>query len=308
MGRSPALTAAVVILSSMYKLVVCVLFVAACGPAAPPPVAPAPAPAPTAGVTPAVIGETFQLESKVLGETRVINVYLPPGYAEGSDRFPVLYMPDGGMKEDFPHISGHVDVSVKNAIIRPLIVVGVENTVRRRDLAPVTENPEDLKLAPQAGGTDAFRRFLREELKPAIAARYRITEESGIIGESLAGLFVIETLLVEPTLFDAYIAADPSVWWSRGRIVGSAPARFAAWTEKPKALFVATGDLPEMIDGVTALMAAIGAAKPAGLTATYVPMPGEHHGSIFPFAALRGIRALFAAPEPPPAPPPVPRS
>ena len=53
---------------------------------------------------PLVIGETFTIESKVLSETRRINVYMPPGYAESSSRLPVLYMPDGGIAEDFLHI------------------------------------------------------------------------------------------------------------------------------------------------------------------------------------------------------------
>ena len=68
--------------------------------------APADAAEPTA---PLAIGETFTLRSKVLGETRRINVYLPPGYAESADqRLAVLYMPDGGLAEDFLHVAGLV--------------------------------------------------------------------------------------------------------------------------------------------------------------------------------------------------------
>jgi hypothetical protein len=41
-----------------------------------------------------VIGQTFAIESRAVGETRRINVYLPPGYGETAEkRFPVLYMP-----------------------------------------------------------------------------------------------------------------------------------------------------------------------------------------------------------------------
>src|SRR6185295_19581518 len=89
--------------------------------------APIPVPAP-AGPAVAALGETLAIDSKVLGERRVINVYVPPDYATSAARYPVLYMPDGGMKEDFPHVVGSVDVSIKNAVIRPVIVVGVENT------------------------------------------------------------------------------------------------------------------------------------------------------------------------------------
>src|SRR3954464_6095300 len=64
---------------------------------------------------PLVIGETFTINSKALGEARRINVYQPPGYAEtAAARLPVLYMPDGGIAEDFLHVAGLVQVSVSN--------------------------------------------------------------------------------------------------------------------------------------------------------------------------------------------------
>jgi predicted alpha/beta superfamily hydrolase len=244
----------------------------------------------------AALGETLTLDSKILGERRVINVYVPPGYATSAERYPVLYMPDGGMGEDFPHVVGSVDVSIKNAVIRPVIVVGVENTERRRDLPGPTVVPDEQKAAPHAGGNDKFRAFLRDELRPFITARYRTTAESAIIGESLAGLFVVETLLVEPALFDGYIAADPSLWWNQQTLVKSADARLASYSAGAKKAYVATADAPEMAEGVAILKAALAAHPNATIDLTYEPMPHEHHNTIFPTAALHGIRLLFAAP------------
>ncbi len=251
--------------------------------------------APAASPHPAVaaIGETFTIDSKVLGERRVINVYLPPGYATATARYPVLYMPDGGMAEDFPHVVGSVDVSIKNAVVRPMIVVGVENTERRRDLVGPTDVPEERAVAPHAGGADRFRAFLRDELKPWINARYRTTTESALIGESLAGLFVVETFVVDPTLFDGYIAADPSVWWNGRAVVRDVNAHLAAWSAGAKSLYVATADEKEMQDGVAIVTTALRIYAPAGVTWVYEPMPDEHHDTIFPTAALHGIRAVF---------------
>ena len=107
----------------------------------------------------------------MLGELRVINVYLPPGYADGKMWYPVLYLLDGGIDQDFPHIAGAVDVSVKNGVMRPFVVVGLKNTERRRDMTGPTERAEDRKIAPNAGGAEKFRRLLRDELKPLIAQR-----------------------------------------------------------------------------------------------------------------------------------------
>jgi predicted alpha/beta superfamily hydrolase len=143
-------------------------------------------------VEPLIVGDTFTIDSKVLGEKRRINVYLPPGYKESSDsRVPVLYMPDGGMAEDFLHIAGLVQISVTNGTMRPFLLVGIENTQRRRDMTGPTENEEDKKIAPRVGGSLAFRTFIRGELMPEIRRRYRTTVETAIVGESLAGLFVV---------------------------------------------------------------------------------------------------------------------
>ena len=273
------------------------------------PAAPAPAPSSTlppapasASETPIQFGQTFRLSSAVLGEDRVLNVYLPPDYAhtEGAPTpYPVLYALDGGMEEDFPHITGVLDVSIRNEVIRPLIVVGIQNTERRRDLVSATTIPQEKQIAPHAGGTDRFRRFLREELQPEIARRYRVSGDTAVVGESFAGLFVLETLLQDPDLFDTYIAIDPSVWWSGGALVKSAPERFARWSTKPtKRLFVATADAKEMQDGVTALMSALHDARPQGLTATYDPLPAEHHSTIFPVAEVRAYRTLFPMARP----------
>ncbi len=260
---------------------------AACTPPAAKPIAD------PAATTPAAIGETFTIDSKILGERRTINVFVPLG---ASGPLPVLYMPDGGMTEDFPHVVGSADVSIKNAVIRPIMVVGVQNTERRRDLVGSTVIADEIKVAPHAGGADKFRAFLRDELKPLIEKRYRTTGESALIGESLAGLFVVETFLVEPTLFDSYIAASPSVWWNEQTVVRNAAARLGNWTAGTRKLYVATADEEAMQEGVEILTTALRITTPTGVTWSYEPMPNEHHSTIFPTAALHGIRYVFGIP------------
>ena len=270
------------------KYLVLIVAFAGCAASSPP------RPAPPQGPAPLVLGETFTLDSKVLRERRVINVYLPPGYAAGTERYPVLYMPDGGMKEDFQHVTGVIDVSIKNEVIRPVIVVGIENTERRRDLTGPTTVAKEREAAPHAGGADRFRELLRTELKPHIAAHYRVTAESAIVGESLAGLFVVDTLLVEPTLFDAYIAIDPSLQWNEQALVRTAAARFAAWSGGARRLYVATADEPEIQAGVAVLLAALAEHKPSGLVWQHLPLPHEHHSTIYPVAAVQAFRVIFA--------------
>jgi predicted alpha/beta superfamily hydrolase len=244
--------------------------------------------------TPLTIGETFTIASDVLKEKRRINVYLPPAYAESANvHLPVLYMPDGGIAEDFLHVAGLVQVSVGNGTMRPFILVGIENTERRRDMTGSTVNADDRKIAPRIGGSAAFRRFLKEELKPAIAARYRTTSETAIVGESLAGLFVMETFFLDPDLFDTYIAFDPSLWWNNHQLVDAASERLRAWPSLDKALYIAIGSDSGLASLTAQLADILRNQPPAQLRWHYVPMPEETHATIYHPAALRAFRALF---------------
>ena len=158
---------------------------------------------------------TLRVPSKVLAETRVINVYVPPEYdGKSTARYPVLYMLDGGEKEDFPHLSITLDALIRDKTIPPMLLVGIENTERRRDLTGPTTVDSDREIAPVVGESARFREFITKELKPQITMFYSVNEHSAIIGESLAGLFVVETLFLQPDLFDTYIAFDPSLWWN----------------------------------------------------------------------------------------------
>jgi len=252
-----------------------------------------------AAAEPLVIGDTFTLESARLGETRRINVYLPDAYGAADDaRLPVLYMPDGGIYEDFLHVAGLVQISSLNGTMRPFILVGIENTQRRRDMTGPTDDPEDRKIAPEVGGSAAFRAFLKTELIPEIDRRYRTTDERAIVGESLAGLFVVETLLTDPGLFDTYLAFDPSLWWDGGRLVEEAPRLLAQHPGLHATLFLAASDQPELNASARRLAATLRESAPRGLSVEFLDLPGEHHHTIYHPAALAGFRAVFA---PPPA-------
>jgi len=246
--------------------------------------------------SPLVIGETLTIDSKVMHEARRINVFRPTVYGDSiKEPMPVMYMPDGGMAEDFLHVAGLIEVSVSNGTMRPFILVGIENTQRRRDTTGPTDNPEDRKIAPQVGGSATFREFIRTELMPAIKSRYRTTNETAIVGESLAGLFVVETFLREPALFDTYIAFDPSLWWNKGRLVSDAASTLKGRNLKGKSLYIAISsnaglELPAKLD------TAIKSTSGIGLNWHYVTMPAEAHATIYHPAALQAFRTLLKPP------------
>jgi predicted alpha/beta superfamily hydrolase len=248
---------------------------------------------------PLVIGETFNIESKILGETRRINVYLPPAYAESPElRLPVLYMPDGGLAEDFLHVAGLVQVSAGNETIRPFLLVGIENTQRRRDLTGPTNNEDDKKVAKVVGKSEAFRKFIRDELMPRINKRYRTTKETAVVGESFAGLFVVETFFLEPDLFDTCIAIDPSLWWNDQEMVNRAAERLRSWPklDKKLTLYVAQSG-EEKVEGVANRFAQeFRNHAPPEIRWHYQPLPDEKHATVFHPAALTAFRTVFKPP------------
>ncbi len=247
---------------------------------------------------PLVIGVTFTMHSRILGEMRRINVYVPPLPAGTTDpRMPVLYMPDGGLAEDFLHVAGLVQVSVGNRTMRPFILVGIENTERRRDMTGPTENDDDKRIAPRVGGSAAFRRFIRDELKPEVSRRYRTTNEAAVVGESLAGLFVVETLLLDPDLFDTYIAIDPSLSWNNERLVKVAGRTLRSRPTLRKVLYFASSDEKGIAEPAQRFAEVLRKDAPSGLRWHYEPMPEEKHSTIYHPAALRAFRAVFRPAE-----------
>jgi predicted alpha/beta superfamily hydrolase len=243
---------------------------------------------------PLVIGDTFTIASNVLGETRRINIYPPPGYASKPDaKFPVLYMPDGGMAEDFLHVAGLIEVLTGNETMRPFLLVGIENIQRRRDLTGPTQNPEDKKIAPQVGGSATFRKFIRDELMPEVTRRYRTTRETAIVGESLAGLFVVETFLLEPDLFDTYVAFDPSLWWNKQALLQVARNKLKHWPALERTLYFASSDEKQIVEDAGKLADVLHEDAPPRVHWLYEKMSVETHGTIYHPAALKAFRAVF---------------
>lgn len=169
------------------------------------------------------IGKGHLFHSEALQEDRIINVYLPENYnSEDSVSYPVIYILDGGIEEDFIHITGIIRFNTQEWIARfpKSIVVGIEGNVRSRDftfavdnLAFIEKEGFPLSRFQQHGGSEKYMDFLEHELQPFIDSSYRTEDKKTIIGESLAGLMTTEILLKRPKLFNDYIIISPSLWW-----------------------------------------------------------------------------------------------
>ena len=174
-----------------------------------------------------VIGTIDSIESKILGEQRKVWVYVPDqGGNEifSRQRYPVVYLLDGdahfysvvGMIQQLSSVNG-------NMICPKMIVVGIPNTDRTRDLTPthVDADPPylDSTFAKTSGGGENFIAFIEKELMPHIEAKYPTEPYKMLIGHSFGGLAVMQTFINHTDLFNAYICIDPSMWWDKQRLL-----------------------------------------------------------------------------------------
>lgn len=168
-------------------------------------------------------------ESAILGNSRVVTIYLPAGYDEQSERrYPVLYMQDGQNLFDAEraYVPGNhwrlqeaADSAIGERTAAPLIIVGVDHAgpARIDEYTPVRDRKHN-----GGGRAGDYARLLIEELKPLIDSRFRTEtgpENTGVGGSSLGGLVSLYLALKHPDAFGRAAVMSPSVWWAGGAIL-----------------------------------------------------------------------------------------
>src|SRR5258708_29289820 len=196
---------------------------------------------------PVACGERFTLRSKILGEERTVYISVPVSYAQGTQKYPVLYLTDAQWQFDQTRTS--VAFLARNGLIPEIIVVGVASSDRTRDLyatkADFKVNGRTIPF-PTSGNADQFLEFLEKELIPGIESTYRTTPLRILAGHSAGGNFALHTMRVRPGLFQAIIAASPWLGWDAARELKQ-PMPFLESTEgKTRGPFLTTAnDCPQ---------------------------------------------------------------
>lgn len=150
------------------------------------------------------VGQKEIIKSKILNEDREILVHLPENYYNNSDKtYPVLYRLDGSLILLTETVVLVNRLTYTYKITPEMIIVAIKNTDRDKDMWPVNTKyyPE-----PRVPGAANFLSFISKELLPYIDDLYRTTDERIICGQSLSSVFVLNTFLQQPGLFDSYIA------------------------------------------------------------------------------------------------------
>ena len=151
-----------------------------------------------------VIGKYRTLHSHVLNEDRLLFVHLPKEYEETRLRFPVLYVLYVDLYDYFTEAITTTEKLGGTGEIPPMIVVGVANTNRYRDLLPFKTTTR-----PESGGSDNFLRFLEEELIPSVDGTFRTKPFRILVGPQTAAVFSLYALMSRPKLFNAIISENP---------------------------------------------------------------------------------------------------
>ncbi len=261
--------------------------------------APAPAASASSEAPHAIsIGQALSIDSAALREVRVINVVFPASYAKDPKKhYPVLYLIDGGVEQDLLHVAGVVHLGAVWGRSAEAIVVGLETKDRRRELTGPTKDPALLKRYPSAGSSDSFRRFIREEVKPLIERNYRTSGRDAVLGESLAGLFIVETYLREPSLFDAFAAIDPSLWWDKEKLSISALSKIIA-RQRVKPIYIAAAK--EQIETPAAMKRVVAVLKSGSSSWCVASRPDLLHATIYQQLTPQAVQFLFPPAEAPP--------
>jgi len=235
------------------------------------------------------------IKSAVLGEDRVVLVRTPAGYDSNKVSYPVLYMTDGD--GHMGHTASTIEFLTQNGRISDLIVVGVTNTDRTRDLTPAKSTDKDpagnLRF-PTSGGADNFLKFFQTELIPEIEKQYRVQPYRIFAGHSLGGLFAIHAMISKPGLFNSYVAVSPSLQWENGEALKRAEDFLKNQKEFKATLFVSIGDEPGAIgESFDKFKDALSKSNIKGFEWQAERMADEDHGSVVLRSHYFGLRKVF---------------
>ena len=253
---------------------------------------------------PFVLGRIDEIQSKQLGETRFLNIYLPEGYQkEDTTKYPVIYLLDGSADEDFIHIVGLVQYTSFEWIklVPKSIVVGIATVDRKRDFTFPTTIQEDKKAYPTAGNSDKFISFIEKELQPYIQTKYNTNNEKTIIGQSLGGLLASEILFKKPTLFNKYIIISPSLWWDNGSLLQANSIMLADDFKVKTDIYIGVGkegltptEIPRVMEvDANLLSEKINETKSKTVKVYFDYLPQENHATIMHQAVSNAFRLLY---------------
>lgn len=253
------------------------------------------------------VADIITFHSKILNEERKIYIYAPPtdtSYVTQSS--PVLYLMDAD--EQMAMVTGQVIyLSQSFTLIPPMIIVGIGNIDRTKDLTPTHSTSghhgkSDTSLASTlttSGGGEKFLQFLREELMPYVEKHYKTVPFKTFCGHSLGALMAVYTLLKHPDMFNAYIAISPSLWWDEQSVLKQAKTWKPDFGSKKFLFFSDGSEGVQFHKNALTLDSLLKIKNTAELKVRYTYYPGETHQAEPIKATYDALRYIYHPVYPP---------
>tara|TARA_R110002153_G_scaffold274165_1_gene447412 strand:- start:2391 stop:3563 length:1173 start_codon:yes stop_codon:yes gene_type:complete len=232
--------------------------------------------------------EKIAIESNVMAEKRTVIVYLPEGYDKSSESYPVLYLTDGEVHTK--HSSGTVDYLSKFRLIPEMIVVGIINTDRNRDLRPTLTRDKKLEIDE---GADRFLTFITDEVIQTIEKGYRTLEYKVLSGTSYGGLFAVNAFITKPNVFDAVIAISPSLYWDDQAMLHKAQGLFSAGKAKGTLFLSIAEEQPIMTNAFNSFVSVLEKNPTDNVNWMTKKINDETHNTAVLLGQYYGLRSIF---------------
>lgn len=239
------------------------------------------------------------IHAGVIDQDYQIGIWFPFSYTSSSQRYPVLYVPDGEFA--FSLVTGLIPTLIGTQEVPELLVVGIayhgitswqeHGSLRNRDFCPpgLQQPGVDSRQA-------AFTGFFRQELFPLIEREYRgLPEDRTLFGFSSAGLFALHVMLTQPGMFRRCIAAS-CTWPEAGQALLDEEQQMATRPDQPPAdLFLAVGGLEaDQLPAFQAITDVLRARHAAHLRLSTRVYDGEGHSpGVLARTFLDGVRTVF---------------
>jgi uncharacterized protein len=267
-----------------------------------------------------IIGKGDSVYSTILKENRKIWVHMPdttsPDGIFAKQHYPVVYLLDGD-ENNFATVASMIQQAGGgggNISFPQMIVVGIPNTDRTRDLTPSHSSFTpmlDSVSAAHAGGGENFISFIKNELIPHIDSLYPTAPYRLLIGHSFGGLMAMHILINYANLFNAYVAIDPSMFWDNQKLLKQTKTVLEKNNFEGRSLFLAVAntmtkgmdtlkvqkdnDMMSLhIRSILQLGHSLDANKKNGLNFNWKYYSEYDHGSVPLIAEYDAMRFIFA--------------
>lgn len=232
--------------------------------------------------SPLVFAQKHSYHSKAHKSARDYFIHLPESYHTNKNKkYPILYVLHGQTDT----IGAVASTQAIDNDIPEMIIVGVQS--QGKELRPVILSDGTTNQQGQS-----FKSFFLGELIPHIKQQYRVADFSILTGHSNSGRFVLNSLLDDANLFDAYFASSPSIEDNliNNRVKQQKP-KLAATNTKLVLTLANEGD--HMQKPYEELVSLFTQASSGGSFFYHKHYPEQSHGSSYLVSQLFALRSLF---------------